>query len=238
MLTIEENTTDALERSLLSLARMCKLCSDEAQALEERIKSILDKECPALIDIYCCGPISAAELAVAAGENPSRLKNEASFAMLCGAAPIPAESGKTNGRVRLNFGGNRRANKALHTIVISRMRSDPKTRAYVDKRRSEKHPLSTKGIIRCLKRYVCREVYRALTHPKDTAARIDRAALREARKKAGLTQAELGHILGVSKSTISDVETGRNSCLRVVELYNSWALEGAPVEVKKCMVGA
>ncbi|SCF40329.1 transposase, partial [Micromonospora mirobrigensis] len=87
------------------------------------------------------------------------LRSEAALAHLCGAAPIPASSGRID-RHRLNRGGDRAANNALHTIVLSRMRYDPRTRAYVEKR--TKQGLGKKEIMRCLKRYVVREVHAAL----------------------------------------------------------------------------
>ena len=102
---------------------------------------------------------TAALLLIAAGDHPERLRSEAAWAHLCGAAPIPASSGKTR-RHRLNRGGNREANHALWRIVITRMSSHPDTRAYVERR--SKEGLSKKEIIRCLKRYVAREVYRHL----------------------------------------------------------------------------
>ncbi len=96
---------------------------------------------------------------VAAGDNPGRLATEASFARLCGAAPLPASSGKTS-RHRLNRGGDRIANNALWRIVLVRMRFDERTRYYVERRTKE--GLSKKEIMRCLKRYVARDVYRCL----------------------------------------------------------------------------
>ena len=102
----------------------------------------------------------AGEFVVAAGENPDRLRCEASFAMMCGACPIPASSGKIQ-RHRLNRGGNRQANSALHLVAIGRMRTDERTQTYVARRTQE--GLSKRETIRCLKRYVAREIYRALT---------------------------------------------------------------------------
>ena len=96
-------------------------------------------------------------LLVAAGDHPERLRSEAAWAHLCGAAPIPASSGKTSGRFRLNPGGDRQANHALCRIVFSRMGSHPPTQAYVERRLKE--GLSKTEIVRCLKRYVAREVY-------------------------------------------------------------------------------
>ena len=98
-------------------------------------------------------------LLIAAGDHPERLRSEAAWAHMCAVAPIPASSGKVS-RHRLNPGGNREANHALSRIVITRMSSHPATRAYVTRRTAE--GLSKKAIIRCLKRYVAREVYHYL----------------------------------------------------------------------------
>lgn len=97
---------------------------------------------------------------IAAGDNPERLEDEAAFAHLCGAAPIPASSGKTV-RHRLNRHGNRDANRALYVIALCRMRGDERTRRYVAKRTVEGK--TKKEIIRCLKRYIAREIYRILS---------------------------------------------------------------------------
>ena len=108
------------------------------------------------------GPDTAALLLIAAGDHPERLRSESSWAHLCGAAPIPASSGKVS-RHRLNRGGDRQANHALWRIVITRLSSrpgHPATRAYAERRAKE--GLSKKEIIRCLKRYVAREVYHQL----------------------------------------------------------------------------
>jgi transposase len=115
------------------------------------------------VEAFGIGFDSAAEMLVTAGDDSGRIRSEAALAKLCGACPIPASSGKTNGRHRLNRGGNRQANAALHRVVIVRMRWHEPTRAYVARRTAE--GLSKKDIIRCLKRYVAREVYRLLPHP-------------------------------------------------------------------------
>ena len=232
MAGIEGEGATALGRSMLALARAWRACSDEAEALEAELRRVLERSCPSLLAVYCCGPVSAAQLAVAAGENPSRLRSEASFAMLCGAAPIPASSGKTSGRMRLNRGGDRRANSALHTIVVRRMRYDPETRAYVERRRSGARPLGRAEIMRCLKRYVAREVYRALMHPRNVGEMVDRSSLRQARLSAGLTQAQAAKALGVSPASVSGVETGRNQCRRLAERYSRWVMDGLPVDVE------
>ena len=136
---------------------------DPAVATRLSLKSLARRVlAPDLLALGGVGVASAGELMVAAGENPDRLRSEASFAMLCGACPLPASSGKTQ-RHRLNRGGNRQANSALHMIVVCRMRTDQRTRTYVQRRTEE--GLSKREIIRCLKRYVAREVYRVLTAP-------------------------------------------------------------------------
>ena len=114
---------------------------------------------PGLLSRLGVGPDTAALLLIAAGDHPGRLRSEAARAHLCGTAPIPASSGKVT-RWRLNRGGNREANHALWRIVITRMSSHPETRAYVERRTKE--GLSKPEIIRCLKRYVAREVYHHL----------------------------------------------------------------------------
>ena len=116
----------------------------------------MHRTAPSLLDVYGVGTHTAAILLVAAGDNPHRLKSEAAFAHLCGVAPLEASSGKTV-RHRLNPGGNRQANHALWRIVLSRMSFEPRTRAYVERRLLEGK--TKMEIIRCLKRYVAREVY-------------------------------------------------------------------------------
>ena len=114
---------------------------------------------PGLLALPAVGTDHAATLLVVAGDNPQRLGSEASFASLCGVSPIEASSGKVV-RHRLNRGGNRDANRALHMICMVRMGSDRRTREYVARRTAEGK--SKREILRCLKRYVAREVYRVL----------------------------------------------------------------------------
>ena len=110
------------------------------------------------------GPDSAATLLMTVGDNPQRLHSEAAFARLCGVAPIPTGSGKTDGYHRLHRGGDRQANSALWRIVLVRMSNDPATKAYVQRRTKEgKQKLF---IMRCLKRYVARELFQLLPQPQ------------------------------------------------------------------------
>ena len=131
----------------------------EISSLDEELQILVAQAAPSLVSLSGVGTDVAGALLVAAGDNPGRLRSEASFAALCGAAPIPASSGKTS-RHRLSRGGDRSANNALWRIVLVRMRYDEHTRTYVARRTKE--GLSKREIIRCLKRYVAREVYRHL----------------------------------------------------------------------------
>jgi transposase len=146
----------ATKFALRSVARRYQHLSKEISELDERLVS---EVAPQLVAVEGIGTDTAASLLIAAGDNPERLKNEAAFAHLCGAAPIPASSGKTV-RHRLNRHGDRDANRALYVIAICRMSRDKRTRAYVERRTKEGK--SKKEIIRCLKRYIAREVYRIL----------------------------------------------------------------------------
>jgi transposase len=145
-----------------SLARRLLNLNDEIAELERLIEPLVSELASSLIALEGVGTECAGEFLVAAGDNPERLRSEAGFAMLCGACPIPASSGKIE-RHRLNRGGNRQANSALHMVVVCRMRRDPRTKAYVERRLSE--GLSKREVMRCLKRYVAREIYGALNFP-------------------------------------------------------------------------
>jgi transposase len=145
--------------ALRELGRRAEFLDGQIGRLDELIVPLVTARAPGLLSVYGVGPDTAALLLIAAGDHPERLRSEAAWAHLCGVAPIPASSGKVTRR-RLNPGGNREANHALWRIVITRMGSHPATRAYVERRTAE--GLSKKEIIRCLKRYVAREVYRHL----------------------------------------------------------------------------
>ena len=132
------------------------------ERLDEFIVPLVTARAPGLLALYGVGPDTAAMLLVAAGDHPERLRSEAAWAHLCATAPLSASSGKVT-RYRLNPGGDRQANHALYRIVITRLSSHPPTRAYADRR--SKEGLSKKEIIRCLKRYVAREVYPCLRPP-------------------------------------------------------------------------
>jgi len=145
--------------ALRELGRRAQFLDAQLERLDELIIPLVTARVPGLLSLHGVGPDTAALLLIAAGDHPERLRSEAAWAHLCGVAPIPASSGKVS-RHRLNRGGNREANHALWRIVITRMSSHPATRIYVARRAKE--GLSKTEIIRCLKRYVAREVYRHL----------------------------------------------------------------------------
>ncbi len=148
--------------ALRELGRRAQFLDRQLERLDELIVPLVTARAPRLLALYGVGPDTAAMLLTAAGDHPGRLRSEAAWAHLCATAPIPASSGKIT-RHRLNPGGDRQANHALWRIVITRMSSHPPTRAYVARR--SKEGLSKKEIIRCLKRYVAREVYPHLRIP-------------------------------------------------------------------------
>ena len=154
-----DDPVQATKLALRSIARRAAAVRDEATELDRAIRRLLVVTAPTTMATFAMGPDTAASLLVTIGDNPDRLRSEAAFARLCGAAPIPASSGKTR-RHRLNRGGDRSANRALHIAVVVRMRYCGQTRAYVERRTSE--GLSKPEIIRCLKRYLAREIFQAL----------------------------------------------------------------------------
>jgi transposase len=149
----------ATKFALRSVARRYEALSAEIADLEAHLDRLVAQAAPELVSLPGIGTDNAATLLIVAGDNPQRLRSEASFASLCGVSPVEASSGKVV-RHRLNRGGNREANRALYMICLARMRRDPRTKEYVARRTAEGK--SKREIIRCLKRYVAREVYRVL----------------------------------------------------------------------------
>jgi transposase len=157
----------ATRLALRSLARRHQQLTAEITDLDALLTPLVTAISPRLLAVPGVGTDTAGQLLVTTGENHDRLTSEAAFAMLCGAAPIPASSGKTT-RHRLNRGGDRQANAALYRIVLTRLRWDDRTRAYVERRTTQGR--TKKEIIRCLKRYIAREIYQIITthNPKPT----------------------------------------------------------------------
>ena len=144
--------------ALRSLALRIRQLRSEQQTLERELAARVKTLAPTLLERHGVGPISAAALLVT-WSAPKRLRSEAAFARLTGSAPIPASSGKHT-RYRLDRGGDRRANRALHTITLTLRRTDPKTQAYINRRISEGK--TKREAVRCLKRYLARSIYREL----------------------------------------------------------------------------
>ena len=157
--TTPATPTDAAKLALRSIARRWLQLTQEITDLEVHLDRLVAMAAPTLVAVKGVGTQTAAVLLVAAGDNPERLRSEAAFAHLCGVAPIPASSGKTT-RHRLNRGGNREANWALYLIAVGRMAWHGPTHAYVERRTKEGK--SKAEIIRCLKRYIARELYSIL----------------------------------------------------------------------------
>jgi transposase len=150
---------DAVTVAVTSLAQRCHQLEAETKALDTHIDHLSADACPPLRRVYGVGPDTAATLLVALGDNPHRIATESAFAKLCGVAPIEASSGKTI-RHRLNRGGNRQANRALHVICVVRLRRHQPTRDYLARRIAEGRTKAE--TMRCLKRYIAREIYRAI----------------------------------------------------------------------------
>jgi transposase len=149
----------ATKASLRSIARRYQHLNDEIAELDAILGPLVAETAPGLVALNGVGTDVAGQLLVTAGDNPDRLHSDAAFAHLCGAAPIPASSGRTQ-RHRLNRGGDRAANAALYRIVLCRLRWDPRTRAYADRR--TRQGLTKPEVIRCLKRYIAREIHHEL----------------------------------------------------------------------------
>ena len=213
----ETQTTAAYaKRVLRHLARRYQTLNAEITQLDVEIRRLCARANPALLAATGVGPDTAAALLVAAGDNPGRMRTEASFAALCGASPVQASSGQTI-RHRLNRGGNRQANSALWRIATTRMRTDAATKEYVTRRQGEGK--NRKEIIRCLKRHIAREVYRLLTNPPPTP---NCARLRARRRQANITITQAAQQLGIRPARISELELGRNHNHQLATQYQNW----------------
>ena len=145
-------------RALRSTARRIQLLAAEAAELRTELERLVAAVAPWLLELPGVGPISAAQVLVS-WSHAGRLRSDAAFAALAGANPIPASSGQVI-RHRLNRGGDRQLNRALHTIVLARLRDDPQTRAYAARRRGEGKSIGE--VRRCLKRAVARQLFKLL----------------------------------------------------------------------------
>jgi transposase len=153
------------KHTLKTLAKRVIALQAEIDEIDAMLADLIEDTAPQLLDRYGFGTESTSAILVAAGDNPGRLRSEASFAHLCGVSPVDASSGKQQ-RHRLNRGGDRQANAALWQVTMTRMVSDPRTRDYVERR--VKEGLTKREAMRCLKRYIAREAYRYLPPTKPT----------------------------------------------------------------------
>jgi transposase len=155
---------DGTKTALQDLALRWVALDTQIKALTKQLTQLTQRAAPALVALPGVGPEIAGQLLITAGDNADRIDNEAAFARLCGVAPQPASSGRTTGRHRLSRSGDRAANSALYMVAITRMRRHEPTRAYIARRTQQ--GLSKREILRCLKRYIAREVYAALPPPR------------------------------------------------------------------------
>jgi transposase len=206
----------AVLSALKSLARRVKELTAEHQALVKALDSVVSVHNPGLRAAHGVGPDTAAQLLVTAGGNPERMRTEASFAALCGAAPVPASSGRTN-RHRLSRGGDRAANAALYRVALVRMSSDSRTREYVARQTAAGR--TKREIIRLLKRAIAREMFRCLT---TTVAVPGIADLRPLRQSKNLTLTAAAQHLGVWPATISTLERGIRRDDDLTHAYRNW----------------
>jgi transposase len=203
---------------LRSLAHRHQHLTGEIAELERALTPLVTQANPALTAAKGIGPVTAAQLLITAGDNPERLHSEAAFAALAGVSPIPASSGKTN-RHRLNRGGDRQANAALHRIALVRMTYEPRTRDYIAKKRAEGR--GNKEIIRCLKRAIAREIFTLLTTNVEVPNVTDLRPLRQARK---ISLELAAQHFGLWPARISDLERGKRRDDDFATTYREWLL--------------
>lgn len=211
-----DTVTTATGQALRRLARRHRNLTAEIAEIDAELRVLATQVAPAMFATKGFGVITTATLLITAGDNPDRLRSEASFAALCGVAPIPASSGKTT-RHRLNRGGDRQGNWALHQIALVRLSTDSRTRAYAA--RLTAAGKSKKDVLRCLKRAIAREAWHLLVHPAP-APRID--DLRPLRHQRGITLTQAAEHLGTVAARISELERGTRYNPALANDYRQW----------------
>ena len=211
----------AAKQALRALARRYGALSGEISELDTQLARLCAQANPALLAARGVGADVAATLLIAAGDNPQRLRSEASFAALCGASPIEASSGRTV-RHRLNRGGDRQANNAIRRIALVRLRCDERTIAYAARRTADGK--SRREIIRCLKRYIAREIHQLLTDPPAVPAG---AHLRQRRHNAGITLQYAAGAINAQPGQISALERGTHHNGDLATRYHDWLTQTA-----------
>jgi transposase len=218
----ETLSTTACRDALRELAVRVEQLTAQIERLDAQLQPLTAKASPALVGLFGVGPHVAAALLTSAGDNPERLHSDAAFAKLTGCCPIPASSGKTN-RHRLNQGGDRQANNALFTIALVRMRYHAPTRAYVARRTQQGK--TKPEIIRCLKRYIAREVYTAITHPPANLPTGNE--LRHLRQQAGLSLTTVASHHHISPTELSRLERGLTHHNDLTQRIHQWLKQHA-----------
>jgi transposase len=198
------------------LAQRVQFLEAQAEDLQTQIDAIVTEANPGLRAAYGVGSDTAAQLLITAGANPHRLHSEAAFAALCGAAPVPASSGKTN-RHRLSRGGDRAANNALHRIALVRMSHHQPTKNYVQRQLALGH--NRMEILRKLKRAIAREVFKLLTRQIAVPEYED---LRPARQAKNITVTAAANHFGIWPTVISRIERGLQRDDDFADTYRNW----------------
>jgi transposase len=211
-------TAVAVLTAAKALAQRTEFLERQKHDLTAQLDILVSQINPALRAAYGVGADTAAQLLVTAGTNTHRLRNEGSFAALCGAAPVPASSGKIT-RHRLSRGGDRAANNALYRIALVRMSAHPQTRDYVE--RQVANGRTKKEILRLLKRAIAREMFRLLTRP---APVDDYRDLRPARQAKHITLATVATHFGVPVITVSRLERGHQRNEALANHYRRWLI--------------
>ncbi len=145
--------SSSAKTAMMAIARRWLVLHEEIAGHEYELDRIVTEKAPELMKSFGISTMTVAEMLIVVGDNPERIRSEAALAKMCGVCPIPASSGKTN-RMRLNRGGNRQANAAIYRVAVVRMRADERTR---------------REIVRCIKRYIIREIYRYLCTPHNSS---------------------------------------------------------------------
>ena len=207
----------ATRTALRLLGRQYLGLVEDQKMLEAQLEALTTRANPGLRQVPGVGPLVAATLLVAAGDNPDRMTSEAAFAALCGASPVPASSGKTTA-MRLNRGGNRQANSALFRIAVVRLSHHHQpTVDYLNRRTAEGK--TKRSILRCLKRFIAREIYSHLVNPKPAIQTDD---LRARRTSTGHPMRIVAVAVGASLVEISRLERGINHDPNLALRYRDW----------------
>ncbi|SPD85340.1 IS110 family RNA-guided transposase [Micropruina glycogenica] len=206
----------ATGQALRRLARRHQNLTAEIDEIDTELHTLTIQAAPTMLATKGYGVITTATLLISAGDNPDRLRTEASFAALCGAAPIPASSGKTT-RHRLNRGGDRQGNWALHQIALVRLSTDTRTKTYAAKLRAAGK--SKKDVLRCLKRAIAREAWHLLVHPTPAPRTDDLRTLRHQRE---LTLTQVAQHLSTAPTRISELERGTRPDILLSNAYREY----------------